>query len=283
MTAVFIALIIPEEVPSLLAVLGLLFCWELHDVEVRQGRIQPKNLQAYLIALRTELPSLRIDLPSLRIDLPTVGARPTLYLYMARNDPRTCRLCRAAHAHVFSGRTPWEAGARIRCEDPLGCRCVIIPLEGRWPAAKELSDRLNSQRGPVQLSEQDIHDLIHHGRGGKITDHDQLALRLLNAMLLEETNPQAVLSWYRQALAQATKGRHTLICAAAYLRSAEFLEQTGYSKDALQVTRNFFREFTEKNRDCFLTKPQYDGMVARRNRLIRSLLYSSNGSGNWPR
>jgi len=58
MTAVFIALIIPEEVPSLLAVLGLLFCWELHDVEVRQGRIQPKNLQAYLIALRTELPSL---------------------------------------------------------------------------------------------------------------------------------------------------------------------------------------------------------------------------------
>ena len=106
MTAVLIALIIPEEVPSLLAVLGLLFCWELHDVEVRQGHIQPKNLQAYLIALRTELPSLRIDLPSIRIDLPAMGARPTLYLYMARNDPRTCRLCRAAHAHVFSGRTP---------------------------------------------------------------------------------------------------------------------------------------------------------------------------------
>ena len=224
MTAVFIALIIPEEVPSLLAVLGLLFCWELHDVEIRQGRIQPKNLQAYLIALRTELPSLRIDLPALRIDLPTVGARPTLYLYMARNDPRTCRLCRAAHAHVFSGRTPWEAGARIRCEDQLGCRCVIIPLEGRWPAAKQLLNELNSQRGPVQLSEQDIHALIHQGKGGKIADRDHIALQLLNAMLLEVTNPQAAISRYSQALAQAKEGHHALIWAAASIRSSEFLD-----------------------------------------------------------
>ena len=269
MTSIVAALIFPEEVSSLLAVLGLLFCWELHDIEIRQGRIKPRNLLAYLIPLRFELP--------------TLGARPTLFIYMARNDPRTCRRCRAAHAHAFSGHTPWEAGARIRCEDPLGCRCAIIPLEGRWPAAKQLFDRLNSQRGPVQLSEQDIRGLIHQGRGGKITEHDQLAIRLLSAMLLEETNPQAAHSWYRQALSQATKGHHTLIGAAAYLRSAEFLEQSGYSKDALQVTRNFFREFTQKERDRFLTKPQYDGMVARQNRMIRSLLYSSNGSGTWPR
>ena len=269
MTSIVAALIIPEEVPSLLAILGLLFCWELHDVEIRQGRIKPQSLIAYLIPFR--------------IELPTLGARPMLFIYMARNDPRTCPRCHAAHAHAFLGLTPWEAGARIRCEDGLGCRCVIIPLEGRWPAATELHNRLSSQRGPVQLSEQDIHDLIHQGRGGKITDHDHLALRLLSAMLLEETNPQGALSWYRQALAQATKGHHTLICAAAYLRSAEFLEQSGYTKDALQVTRNFFREFTQKERDRFLTKPQYDGMVARQNRLIRSLMYSSNGSGDWPR
>jgi len=265
MTAVLVALIIPAEVPNLLAVLGLLFCWELHEVEVRQGRIKPKTLTAYLIPLR--------------IELPMVGARPTLYLYMARTDPRTCRRCRAAHAHVFSGRTPWEAGARIRCEDHLGCRCVIIPLEGRWPVAKQLLDQLNSQRGPVQLTEEDIHDLIHQSRGGKIADHDHLALRLLSAMLLEGTNPQAALSWYCQALAQATEGHPTLVRAAAYLRSAEFFEQSGYSEYALLVTRNFFREFTDKERDCFLTKPQYEGMVARRNRLMRSLLYPPNTSG----
>ena len=266
MTDVLMALMIPEEIPSLLAVLGLLFCWELHAVEVRQGRIQPKTLLA--------------DLIPLRIDLSMVGARPTLYLYMARNDPRTCRRCHAAHAHVFSGRTPWEAGARIRCEDCLGCRCVIIPLEGRWPAAKQLLHELSSQRGPVQLSEQDIHALIRHGRGGKIAEHDHLALSLLSAMLLEERNPETALARYSEALADATEGRHTLLRAAASIRSAEFLEQSGHSEDALQVTRDFIREFTSKERDSFLTKPQYDGMVARRNRLIRSLMRSPNTSEN---
>jgi hypothetical protein len=134
------------------------------------------------------------------------------------------------------------------------------------------------------LSEQDIHALIHQGsRGGKIADRDHLALRLLSAMLLEVTNPPAALSRYSQALAQATGGHDTLIRAAAYIRSAEFLEQSGHSEDALQVTRDFIREFTDKERDCFLTKPQYDGMVARRNRLLRSLMRSSNMSGNQPR
>jgi hypothetical protein len=46
------------------------------------------------------------------------------------------------------------------------------------------------------------------------------------------------------------------------------------------VTRNFFKEFTDKERDRFLTKPQYDGMVARRNRLIRSLMRSPGTPGN---
>jgi hypothetical protein len=269
MSGMLITLIIPEQIPSLLAVLGLLFCWELHAVGVRQGRIQPTTLLA--------------DLIPLRIELPMVGARPWLYLYMAKIDPRTCRRCRAAHAHVFSGRTPWEAGARIRCEDHLGCRCVVIPLEGRWPAVKQLHDQLNSQRGPVQLSEQDFRDLIRQGRGEKITDHDHLALRLLSAMLVEETNPQMALSWYSQVLAQATEEHHTLIRAAAYIRSAEFLEQTGHSKDALEVTRTFLSEFRSKERDSFLTQPQYDAMVARQHRLIRCLLSPSNTSGNWPR
>src|SRR2546425_13313673 len=107
MTAIVVAIIIPEEVPSLLAVLGLLFCWELHDIEIRQGRIKPPNLVAYLIPLR--------------IELPTVSARPMLYIYMASSDPRTCRRCRAAYSHAFSARTPREAGARIRSEDPLAC------------------------------------------------------------------------------------------------------------------------------------------------------------------
>ena len=43
MTAIVAALIIPEEVPSLLAVLGLLFCWELHDIEITRGPHSAQN------------------------------------------------------------------------------------------------------------------------------------------------------------------------------------------------------------------------------------------------
>src|SRR2546422_7218142 len=87
MTGIVALLIIPEEVPSLLAVLGLLFCWELHDIEIREGRIQPKTLLAYLIPLR--------------IELPTVGARPMLFIFMARNDPRDRKSTRLNSSHGY--------------------------------------------------------------------------------------------------------------------------------------------------------------------------------------
>src|SRR3989442_11227885 len=121
MTGIVALLIIPEEVPSLLAVLGLLFCWELHDIEIREGRIQPKTLLAYLIPLR--------------IELPTAGARPMLFIFMARNDPRACRRCHAAHAHAFLSHTPSAAAPPIRCEAPLGCPCPNPPPERQGPAA----------------------------------------------------------------------------------------------------------------------------------------------------
>src|SRR5947209_12341126 len=107
MTGIVALLIIPEEVPSLLAVLGLLFCWELHDVEIRQGRIKPQSLIAYLIPLR--------------IELPTVGTRPTLFIYMARNDPRACRLCRAASRHARSE----EHTSELQSRQYIVCRLLL--------------------------------------------------------------------------------------------------------------------------------------------------------------
>ncbi len=42
----FSILFIPwEEVQIPLAILGLLCCWKLHDIEVRQGRIKPKDVR----------------------------------------------------------------------------------------------------------------------------------------------------------------------------------------------------------------------------------------------
>src|SRR2546422_9878341 len=88
-----------------------------HDIEIREGRIQPKTLLAYLIPLR--------------IELPTVGARPMLFIFMARNDPRAGRPSRAAHAHAFLRHTPMEARSHLSCREPLGCQCAIVHLQGR--------------------------------------------------------------------------------------------------------------------------------------------------------
>jgi hypothetical protein len=42
----FSILFIPwKEVESLLAILGLLCCWKLQDIEVQQGRIKPKDVR----------------------------------------------------------------------------------------------------------------------------------------------------------------------------------------------------------------------------------------------
>src|SRR2546427_7970445 len=65
-------------------------------------------------------------------------------------------------------------------------RSTLFPYTTLFRSLNEL----NSQRGPVQLSEEDIHNLIRQGRIGKIADHDHLALKLLSAMLLEETRSE---------------------------------------------------------------------------------------------
>jgi len=53
---------------------------------------------------------------------------------------------------------------------------------------------------------------------------------------------------------------------------AEILEQSGDVKEALQVTRDFLKAFSKKERYYLLTKPQYNGMLARQKRLVRQLL-----------
>ena len=43
MNAFEFILVLPEGLPGLLAILGLLFCWKLHEIEVQVDRLQPEN------------------------------------------------------------------------------------------------------------------------------------------------------------------------------------------------------------------------------------------------
>ncbi len=230
-------LIIPEEMPSYLGVLGLLLCWELHAIEAR--------LRRAVVPLQ-------------------------LYLCLSEDDPQTCKRCHLAHLRVFLGRMPREVGFRIHCSNPLGCRCVLIPITRQWPTAKQLWSQITGESGSHRLSNEDLHALLLEG--GDLSDRDRLAQTVLQAVLAEETNLEAALQSHRQTIAQATETSIALLQAAAYMRLAEILERSGDSSEALQVTRTFLKAFSEKERYCLLTKPQYNGMLARQKRLIRGAL-----------
>jgi len=237
MTDLLSTLIIPEEVRSYLAVLGLLLCWKLHAIELRRRR-------AFIAQL---------------------------YLCFSENDPQTCARCRMAHLCVYAERMPREVGLRIHCSNRLGCRCTLIPITKQWPTAKRLRRQAKrSKSGSVQLSDQDLRALLHEG--GHLSNHDRLAQTMLRAMLSEETNPEAALQTYRQTIAQAPETSTALMQAAAYVRMARILERSGDVREALQVTRDCVKAFSEKERYVLVTRPQYNDMLARQSRLTRQLL-----------
>ena len=78
MTDLLSALIIPEEVRSYLAVIGLLLCWKLHALELRRRR----------------------------------AVTSQFFICLSENDPQTCSQCRIAHLHVYAGpmggRSPYS-------------------------------------------------------------------------------------------------------------------------------------------------------------------------------
>src|SRR2546427_3166005 len=227
---------IPEEIRSYLAVLGLLLCWKLHGIEARRKK----------------------------------AVISQFYICLSRNDPATCDRCRMAHMHVFRGRMPREVGLRIHCSNRLGCRCALIPITRQWPIAKRLRRQARRKKGALPLSEQDLQALLHED--ASLSDDDRLTETVVLAMLAEKTRPEAALQAYREAIAQDPEPSIALQQAAAYIGMAEILEQSGDVKEALQVTRDFLKAFSKKDRYYQLTKPQYNGMLARQKRLVRQLL-----------
>ena len=259
MSALEFTLSLPEDIPGYLAILGLLFCWKLHEIEVHLGRVQAEDVRDVLRRLALARPILMRQ-----------RATPWLLIYLSRNDSQTCPHSIKAHLHVFSGSILREAAAQIRCANTRGCRCVVIPIIGQWPMAKRLRAQLSSQRGSLQLSEANLRSLIHQGENG--SEQDQLACRLLSAMLSEKKDPRTARETYLQAIAATPKGSNTLLQAAGYIRLADLLERSGDFTEAAHVTRSFLKTFTDKDRQGVLAEPQYYGIKARKTRLLRCLL-----------
>src|SRR2546427_4883727 len=259
MSAFEFALILPEDMPSYLAILGLLFCWKLHEVDNQLGRIKTEDVRDVLRRLARASPILKKPRPP-----------PWLFIHLSRNDSHSCPQCVKAHLHVFSGSNLREAAGQIRWPNTSGCRCVVIPIIGRWPVAKRLRAQLSGRRGSLRLSEANLRSLIRQGEDNG--EQDQLACRLLSAMLGEKKDPGASRETYLQAIAATPKGSNALLQAAGYIRLADLLGRSGDFTGAAHVTRSFLKTFTEKDRQSVLAEPQYYGIKARKTRLLRCLL-----------
>jgi hypothetical protein len=246
-----------EFLPHLLAVLGLLMTWELHDIEVRAGRIRPRPA----LARRALLRWVRVH----------GGSR--LYILATPNDERSCVTCRQAYGKVTSAAA--IKNKRFRpldnlCTNPSGCRCELVGLIGNWPDAEQLSKSLRQSGQPTILSESQMVQLTASA-GALPRGPDRPALYLLEALRAEGVNPQFAMSRYRSLICQAVDGEVHGYVVPAYLRLSDLLERAGNLAAALDVVDEFMNILRGRISADPPNRSQIKIMSARRARLLRLL------------
>src|SRR5437660_11277911 len=113
-------IVLPDFLPYLLAIFGLLVLWQFYQLRVMKGRI------------------LAIDI------FDRSGIR--MYLYAVADDQQACEVCRSAHGTVFP---PSEVMNRHfspikgTCTSPGRCISILVGLYGSWPAANQIVDQLS--------------------------------------------------------------------------------------------------------------------------------------------
>ena len=248
---------INEILPSLMGVLGLLMTWELHDLEVRTGRIH----------------GLDISSPSAVRRWIRNSSRARMYIYATPDDSSACDACRKANHTVFSPalvrrRTTFKPLVSS-CVNPAGCRCVLVGLRGRWPAADSLSTWLRENNNATALlTAEEMTELLKTADAGGSTV-DRLGIYLLEALRAERANPQFAISRYRHLIIRAKDGRGHPFVIPAYLRLSDLLERAGRSKEALDVMDDFYANVRHKKGPHAPTVAQSSLLSARKTRLRR--------------
>ena len=229
-----------ELLPNLLAILGLLMTWELHDIEVRAGRIKPRP-----IFKRREVPRRAVEQwceskpEAVRRWWKSHG-RIQMHILVTPNDERGCQACQQACGRVFTAaeikKNKFNQPA-ITCRNPGGCRCALIGLVGNWPEAERLLRTMRESDEPVILSEPERVQLV--ASSGSFAGPDRQGLFLLEALHAEKSNPQFAMSRYRSLICQALEGTQHPYVVPAYLRLSDLLERGGNLAAALSVVDDF--------------------------------------------
>lgn len=215
---------LPDIFPYLLAILGLLLLWQLHDIQVRAGHIKVAGA---------------MDRSGLR-----------WFLHVTPMDTHACAACRASNGMAFLpavvAAKKFRASAQ-HCTNAAGCRCLLIGLSGSWPEAERTLAQLKAGGGRAKLSAEHIEKLLAEAQAkGAGLAADQVAVNMLAALQIEGSQPQAAVEAFRFVLDQAKKERDLPLLVPAYLRLADLLERTGKQAEALAVADRFLSLYSPK-------------------------------------
>ena len=133
------SIVLPDFLPYLLAIFGLLILWQYYQLRVMKGRI------------------LAIDI------FDRSGIR--MYLYAVTDDQQACEVCRSAHGTVFPPSEVMKSQfSPIKgiCESPTPCIGFLVGLYGAWPEANRIVERLrlSRKREPIQLDQDELREIL---------------------------------------------------------------------------------------------------------------------------
>ncbi len=250
--SLFSNVIIPEFMPYLLGLLGLLLIWQFHQLQVMAGRIQAVDFW---------------DRSGIR-----------MFVHVVAHDGNTCPSCEAADRMAFlpslatkKDFTPYQKP----CTNDSACRGISVGLYGGWSEANHLVDQLRKEakKKPMKLSEDALKNLIGGRWERSISGNaDRVAIHILEAMGSEREDPEGALFRYRFVVDQATGGRDLHFVVPSYFGLCSLLERLGRYKEALEVIDHFEKRFgSKKSAPHFPNETQRGLMSIGKSRLVMKL------------
>jgi hypothetical protein len=240
-----VTIVIPDVVPYLLAVLGLLVIWLYYQKQLKAGAVQG-----------TDIFSRR---------------RFRLFIHLTPNDEHACAACRGANGIAFLPTKHPFAPLHNPCP---GCRCLSVGLYGGWPEAQHLITRLKAMGGSppmLPLNDDDIRDLLAGPWEDTISGSiDRCAIHMLEAVRLNQ-DPAATIERYRFIIEQA-KSDDQYLRIPAYLHLSGLLENQAQLGAALAIVKDFEKAYQQPGQKSpSPTYHQLELMSSRRQRLHKAL------------
>src|SRR5262245_20661385 len=236
------SIVLPDFLPYLLAIFGLLVLWLYHQLQVMRGRI------------------LVIDI------FDRSGIR--MYVYAVADDLHACEVCRLAHGMVFPPSEVMKSQfspIKRMCKSPPRCIGFLVGLYGAWPEANQivLRLRLSRKRESIHLSEDELREMVLGPWEQSLSANtDRFGIYVLEAVLGDSTNPCPAMEKYRDTLEYAKEVRHLPLIVPAYFRLVELLTLQGQTADALFFIEQFEKRYKGKASGPYAPTAKELGLMA---------------------